>query len=823
MPDLPIGTATCRSSLPMQLTSFVGRERELAEVRALLATARLLTLTGPGGSGKTRLAVQLAADLTDDFESGVAFVSLAPIRDTGLVPAAIAQALGVQEAAGRPLVENLQDYLRDKQLLLLLDNFEQVLPAAPLVSELLAAGPRLKVLVTSRAVLHLSGEYDYPVPPLNLPDPGRPPPAGLDLVSTLTQFEAVRLFVERARAAKPDFAVTEGNLPAVAEICRRLDGLPLAIELAAARVRLLPPQAMLARLVGAYGRTPLQLLTGGARDQPARLQTMQGAIAWSYDLLDAAEQTLFRRLSVFAGGCRLEAAEAVAGLRTEDSGLSGAEAASVLSPQSSVLDLLASLEEKSLVRQDETAGGEPRFWMLETIREYGLERLEASGEATELRRRHAAYFLALAEEGDAHLRGPQQVAWLTRLEAEHDNLRAALVWSRLALERSEGTPAGDAEMGLRLAGALAWFWRLHSHFSEGRRWLQALLATSTVEPSPLRVRALTGAGLLAFAQSDYPAARALLEEGVALARELGDRPGLAWALHALGRVTVLERDNEGAKALLEESVALFRDVGDPRGMAYSLCFLGAVARQQRVFGRATALFKESDALLRRAGDTWGLLAVLLQWGAFANRQGDHERAATLYGECLSLARNLGSTWIMGESLWGLASVARSQKRLERAVRLYGAANALLNAIGAPGPPAIRAVIEQSLAAARAELGEEAFAAAWAAGRAMPVDEAVAEALRKDEGGRMKDEEVPIAGAPASSLIPHPSSFPDGLTAREVEVLRLIAAGKSNREIAAALVISLNTVLHHVSHILDKTGVANRTEAAAYATRHGLAR
>ncbi|HSH78927.1 MAG TPA: adenylate/guanylate cyclase domain-containing protein, partial [Herpetosiphonaceae bacterium] len=432
------------NNLPVQSTPLIGREQAVAALRDLLLRpgVRLVTLTGPGGTGKTRLGLQVAADLLDHFEHGVYFVNLAPISDPALVASAIAQPVAVREHGGKPLLESLKDYLRDKHLLLLLDNFEQVTAAAPLVADLLAAAPRLSVLVTSREVLHLYGEHDVAVLPLTLPDPGHPMP-----LERLTQYEAVRLFIERAQAARSDFAVTNENAPAVAEICYRLDGLPLAIELAAARIRLLPPQAMLQRLT-----SRLRLLIGGARNLPERQQTLRGAIAWSYDLLEQDEQTLFRRLAVFVGGFGLDAVEAVCNVPGD--------------LDVDVLDAVESLVGKSLLREA-AAADEPRLGMLETIREYALERLDQGGEADETRRRHAAYFLQVAEEAEPQLAGRQQIAWLNRLELEHDNLRAALRWA---------IDCGDAATALRLVGSLSRFWHDRGYAGEGRQWLAQALA-----------------------------------------------------------------------------------------------------------------------------------------------------------------------------------------------------------------------------------------------------------------------------------------------------------------------------------------------------------
>ncbi|HUG38092.1 MAG TPA: AAA family ATPase, partial [Candidatus Limnocylindrales bacterium] len=493
----PLRTLEARPhNLPLQATTLLGRAREVAAARerVLRDDVRLLTLTGPGGTGKTRLALQVAAELIDHFADGVFFVPLAPISDPGLVASTVALTLGIRDPGGRPVLENLREHLRDRQILLVLDNFEQILLAAPLVGELLAVCRGLKVLVTSRAPLELRGEQEFPVPPLALPDPKHPPP-----IEALGQYGAVALFIERATAIRPDFAVTNDNAPAVAEICVRLDGLPLAIELAAVWIRLLSPQAMLTRL-----ERRLPLLTGGARDLPARQQTLRGAIAWSYDLLDEGERALFRRLAIFVGGCTLEAAEAVCNPEG-DLGLD-------------VLDGVASLVAKSLLRQEEGPEGEPRFGMLETIREYGLEQLEA--DAT--RGRHAAFFLAFAEEAEPKLLGAEQVTWLQRLEAEHDNFRAVLGRSRV------GEVAAD--VGLRLAGALQWYWRVRGLLGEGRGWAETMLALpGAAARTAARARALNAAARLANLQADYTAARPLALESAAIAREVGDLAGVARA------------------------------------------------------------------------------------------------------------------------------------------------------------------------------------------------------------------------------------------------------------------------------------------------------
>src|SRR5829696_5669449 len=557
----PLKTLDARmNNLPAQPTPLVGRERELGEVRDLLRAegVRLLTLTGPGGIGKTRLGLQVGAELLDEFEDGVFFVALAPLTDTALVASAIASPLGVVETGERPLKEGLETYLRDKEVLLLLDNFEQVLDAAPLLGELLSECPKLKGLATSRSVLRVYGEHEYPVPPLELPSPGR-----LPAIDRLSQYEAVRLFIERAKAARPDFSVTDENAPAVAEICTRLDGLPLAIELAAARIKLLPPRAMLERL-----GSRLKLVTGGARNLPERQRTLRGTIEWSYTLLEEGERVLFARLAVFSGGRTLEAIEAICDAKGD--------------LPVDTLDGVSSLLDKSLLRQEEGPEGEPRFVMLETIHEYARERLEASGEAEEVRRLHAEYFLALAEGAEPELTGADQLACLERLEAEHDNMRAALQWS---LEKEPAT-------AFRLAGMLARFWEIRSDFSEGSRWLEAALRQSarpdTITEATTRAKLLSEAGTFAYYRADYDHAIVLHGEALELYRELGDDSGVAFSLMCLGAQHNQPGDYERAAPFFEEALALSRRIGDRRNIVITLHNLADVERQRGNYKRAKA-------------------------------------------------------------------------------------------------------------------------------------------------------------------------------------------------------------------------------------------
>jgi predicted ATPase/class 3 adenylate cyclase len=737
-----------RNNLPLQPTPLIGREKEVAEVcdRLSHSEIRLLTLTGAGGTGKTRLGLQAAAELTQQFEDGVFFVSLAAIRDPQLVEGAVAGTLGVKEAGGQPLLESLEYYLDEKHILLMVDNFEQVLEAAPMVTELLSAAPKLKVLATSRIPLGLYGEHEYSVPPLALPDPER-----LPTVERLTHYEAVRLFVERAQAAKTDFSVTNENAPAVAEICYRLDGLPLAIELAAARIKVLSPQKMLDRL-----GNRLKLLTGGARDLPERQRTLRSTIEWSYGLLGEGEKVLFARLSVFAGGRTLEAIEAIC------------DAGGDLPVD--VLDGLGSLVDKSLLKQEEGVGGEPRFVMLETIHEYAREKLQGSDEGEDIRRLHAEYFLALAEEADPAVEGAQQVLWVERLEEEHNNIRAALSWSL-----GQG---GDAELTLRIAAALGEFWYLRGHFEEGRRWLEEALAKSSGTPTAARARALQRVSWLAYMQGDLNRAKdasqeglglegvelfrtggggstaaelqrvlgmvvgargeleretELLEESLALSREAGSLRGMAGSIFILGAAWRHRGDLERATQLLEEALTMFRETGDQAMIASVLTSLGFTFLFQGDLERATATSEEAAAMFRVQKHTSYLAYALNNLGWVALLRGDSERARAVYAESIRAQREIGAKVSAPENLLGLACVAAARGEAERAARLFGASEALPEAMGAPLEPGERAFQEPYLAAARSQLDETSWQEAWAQGRAMALEEAIAYALEEAGG------------------------------------------------------------------------------------------
>ncbi len=765
--------------LPAPLTSFVGREREVEQFVALLRRpdVRLATLTGPGGVGKTRLALRVAEELAAAFGDGVAVVSLAPIAGPNLVGPTVARALGVREASDRPIGERLAAALRDRHLLLLLDNFEQVVKAAPLVVELLAGCPRLKVLATSREPLRLSAERVVAVPPLALPDLDRP-------AAELAASEAVRLFVARAQAARADFVERDADLPAVAAICRRLDGLPLAIELAAARVAHLPPATLLARL-----DRRLPLLTGGARDLPARQRTMAATIAWSHDLLAPAEQALFRRLAVFAGGCTLEGAEAVAGA-PGDRGLD-------------VLDGVASLVAKSLLRQGTGPDGGPRYWMLETAREFALERLEASGEADAARRAHAAFFVALAERADPAIwGGPEHKPWLDRLEAELANLRAALAWL-------EG--ANDRAGFLRLAAALGGLWHYRSYRVEGRGWVRRALARDDGTAPAARATALVKLALLDRDVGGVLSA-AFVEEAIALRRALGYDLVVGRNLMLLATMLDARTDAARIERAVTEATAIFERLGDPKGLAFVRAREGMAAVERGDADRARDLLMEALGLVRREGTPYDISSGLLALGGVEADRGDIAAAAGHYAECLRLWDETGSRECIVAAVAGTGRLAAAGERPDAAVRLLGAAAALGEELGYAASPQERTRSERAASIACAALGEQAFAAAWAAGAALPFDgaRADAEALLAALAERPDPTE---AGAPAA---------PGGLSPREVDVVRLIAAGRSNREIADALFVSPSTAISHVSNILAKLGLDSRAAVAAWAVRHGLA-
>jgi predicted ATPase/Tfp pilus assembly protein PilF len=675
-PDLPAELPPPRTlerfrhNLPQQWTSFIGRERELAEITRLLGEQRLVTLTGAGGCGKTRLALQVAADRVDAYPDGAWLVELAALADLGLVPQAVATALGLREEPGRPLTATLLDYLRTRELLLLLDNCEHLVDAcAGLVETLLRDCPGLRVLATSRELLNIQGEMTWRVPSLSLPDESAVPgPAGA--AGSRTWGEAVELFVQRAAAGEPRFALTERNAPAVAQICRRLDGIPLAIELAAARVKLLTPEQIAARLQDRF-----RLLTGGSRTTLPRQQTLRGLIDWSYELLSEPERALLRRLSVFAGGFTLEAAERVCADGAEPGAAKGSshipDRPCAIRPED-VLGLLGSLVDKSLAMTEE-GEAERRYRLLETIRQYSAEKLRETGEGDEPRRRHRDWFLALAEQAASALTGPEQGQWLERLEREHDNLRAAL---------EECLAGGEAELGLRLGAALCRFWMMRGHLSEGRQDLSKLLAAGGARTLTVaRAGAANGAGNLACSQGDYATARTLYEESLAIRREVGDQRGIAGSLGNMGIVAREQGDYATARALHEESLMIMRDFGDPHGIARSLNNLGLVSREQGNYVAARALHEESLAICREIGDRDGIAASLGNMGLVAQLQGDHMSARALLEESLGIARELGNHQGIANSLNDLGNIAKDLGNFEVARARYEESLTIAREIG----------------------------------------------------------------------------------------------------------------------------------------------
>ena len=691
------GVTAFEASLPSSPTPLLGRERELREVLGFLGRpdVRLLTLTGIGGVGKTRLAVEVAREATEDFQNGAAFVGLAPLGDPALVLPTIVRALGLREAEGQGPVDALRAYLCEKNLLLVLDNFEHLQEAAPEVAGLVGACPDLAVLATSRAPLRVRGEQEYPVTPLALP-----PSTRSSTRDDVLEAPSGRLFLERARAVSPGFEITQGNASSVAAICWRLAGLPLALELAAAKARFLEPAALLVRLDEA-------LSTAWARDLPERQRTMRAALDWSYDLLGEPERELFRRLSVFAGGFTLEAAEVI--------GTVGGDARELLGP-------LGGLVEQSLVTTEAGQGsGARRYGMLEPVRQYARERLEKCGEAEEIRRRHATYHLALAEAAEAELLGTRQAEWLGRLEREHDNLQAALSWS---LGRRE------AGLALRLGGALGGFWIMLGYLDEGRRWLEAALATGDT-PASARAKALFATASIAWQQGEFGRSTTLGEEGMRLFRESGDTPGLAVALRSLGWSALSQDELGRASALFEEAAALQRTLDDKANLARTLGLLGTVAAMQGNHDRAAELHEESRALSREAGDEGGISLSLGQRGFASWLRGDHEQAEALCKDALQLSLRLRAARLAAANLHVLAAAAAQRSSPDRSARLWGAAEALREAAGAVFPPVERRFYEPYLGSVRARLDGEAFGAAWAEGRAMDFDRAVEYALGND--------------------------------------------------------------------------------------------
>lgn len=872
-------------NIPMPLTPLVGREQEVQAICTLLRRPELhlLTLSGTGGIGKTRLSIQVALALAQDFPDGAYFVSLASANDSELVVLTLAQTLGMGVAGERPLFERLKEFLHDKSLLLLLDNFEQVVQAAPLLVEILIASPQVKMLVTSRALLRVRGEYEFSVPPLVLPDTKQLP----DLAK-LAMYPSVELFVQRASAVKSSFQLNESNAAIVAQLCVRLEGLPLAIELAAAHIKVLPPKAMLERL--SYR---LSVLTGGARDLPERQQTLRNTIKWSYELLTSDEQRLFRRLSIFVGGCTLDGAEKVCG--REDM-------------QLPVFDGVTALMDKSLLQQIEQSDEEPRLFMLETIREYGRECLVATGELETMQRLHAHYTLDIAEEAELQMGGAEQALWANRLEREHDNLRAALRW----LIEGEET-----ELALQLSAALYWFWSMRGYLGEGRQWLErALLGSEGVAPA-IRAKALNFAAGLAYNEDERERVEQYCTESLHLYRELGDKRGAAISLYWLGQVACwYQHDYDLASTQAEEALSLFREIDYKSGMADSYLLLGHISMNRQHYTQARSLLEDGLSLFRHASDRWGisytlnyLARVILVLGDYtiaaklleeslaisralnyragtanalgllgyiALKEGSGQKAHTLmegslvyhregggtigiaetlillakvhifeseyvqarqcYDDALKLLEKLTENDILANCMDGLGEVLVLQGQTRWAAHIWGAAARLRQEISIPLSPLEHEAYQRAMTLARTQMGETAFTTAYNEGQAMTPMQALTPHEHTLPAAQPIQAEIP-APAPAPTPIPAtittPQRVPEtttktfiipaatGLTGREIEVLRLVAMSLTNVQIAQKLSISALTVNAHVRSIYNKLEVNSRSAATRYAIEHKL--
>ena len=817
------------STLPAPFTSLIGREQEIAAVCTLLAhpEARLLTLTGAGGVGKTRLAVAIANEIQGTFPDGVDFVSLASIQDAGAALPTIVQALDLH-TSNRPPLETLQAELGEQRRLLVIDNFETVIAAAPSLLDLLAACPRLKLLVTSREVLHVRGEREIIVQPLALPDPQHLPDT-----EALAHYGAVALFLERAREVQPALQLTTVTVPLITEICHRLDGLPLALELAAARLKVLSLQALLERL-----EHRLQVLTGGPRDLPARQQTLRNTITWSYNLLAEEEQRLFRLLAIFADGCDLSAVEAVY--------------TSLGGEHERVLDMVTSLLDKHLLHQRAQDDATVRLLMHETIREYGLEMLAANQELEAARHGHAAYYLRLAEQANTYLEGAQQAVWLARLERDYANLRAAL---HRALDRHDGTFA------LRLGNALFHFWEGHWRRSDGRNFLEQALAISQDAPADVRSKSLFVIAALALVQGDHERSAALGREAASLQRELGDWHHLAWSLYLLGanawvnadltlarsytqegfavarpaddtiilaylhdlsgQIALEQGDDTKARALLEDGLMLHRVAGDTRGILGALFFLERILLAQGEVAQARACAEEQLTLSRAIDFRPSIAGALSFLGRVALVEGNTAAAAELFEESLTLLlRDVKDSWPVAVVLQGIGVTVAAVGRLAAAIWLWGAAEALCAATDTPLPPDERAFVERARMRVLSQLSDEAFASAWAEGRAMTPEQALAAAQttlsRKPRGQARR-----CASGVGAHHQPPSFSLANSLTAREVEVLRLVAQGLTDAQIAESLVISPRTVNAHLRSIYAKLNVSSRNAATYFALEHGL--
>lgn len=806
------------SNLPQRLSSFIGREREIAEVERQLGLTRMLTLMGPGGAGKTRLSLKIAVTVLERYPDGVWFVELATLTNPELVPQAVASVLDIREERGRELTPTLAEYLKPRKLLLILDNCEHMTPAcASLADALLHACPHLTILATSRAALNIAGELSWQVPPLSLPDPRERVP-----VEHLRQYEAIQLFVERAERIRHDFALTPENGQTVADLCRRLDGLPLAIELAAARVRALSVKQILELLDQRF-----KLLTYNVQDSEPHQQTLKALIDWSYDLLPDDEKALLRKMSVFIGSFTLEALKAVCEGWKDDF---------------QVLDLLTLLAEKSLIVVDEHEG-EALYRLLETIRQYALAKLAESGEASLLSDKHRDWYVSFAESASEGLSAEGSKPWLDRLELEHDNIRAALEWSTTGEGR-------NTEAALRLVGAMWRFWDTRGYIDEGQKWMTAALNVSGSSPALVRAKALNAAGNLALQQGDYSRAEELhqgglilrkqmgdlpgsarslinmgvaarrrgeyekaarlIEEGLKIARELGNQDVVATALSNLGYVIQCQGDYERAIELHNDALAIFWELGRLPWVVISLNNLGEAAQSQGNYEQARIYFEDALAKAKELADKLSIAGVKKNLGCLENQQGNHKRAAELYRESLGVYHEQGDKQGIAQCLEGLAS-AEGRDHQERVMKLFGAAEALREKIGYPLPFSERSQYDQDVARARAGLREGIANAAWEAGRKMSLDEIIRLA--------MEWLIMPSRDTGTKKALTKDKNYK--LTNREIQVLREVDANLAYGEIARKLGVDVRTVHAHMQSIRTKLHVTNRRAAAEFAREHGL--